>query len=126
MNTKVEAAKKHAVRPIPLWLAALVAIVVATGLKVGPIAFAPEAIEIVAEDLEEHEAVFAEHKGELKEHEKRCDMQHDKLGEKVDEQMAQTAELDKSVAVLETKVEGLTKTTDDTYLAVQEIARKMP
>lgn len=126
MNNKVEAAKKHAVRPIPLWLAALVAITVATGLKVGPIAFAPEAIEIVAEDLKEHEGVFAEHKGELKEHEKRCDMQHDKLGEKFDEQKVQTAELDKKVAVIETEVQHLKKTTDDTYEIVQQIARDMP
>lgn len=126
MNGKIEAAKKHAVRPVPLWLAVLVAITVATGLKVGPIAFAPEAIEDVAEDLEDHEGAFQEHKGELKEHEKRCDMQHDKLGEKVEEQMAQTAELDKSVAVLETEVKGLTKTTNDTYKIVQQIALDMP
>lgn len=87
---------------------------------------APDAIEVVAEDLEEHEAVFVEHKGELKEHEERCDMQHDRLGDKVEEQKAQTAELDKKVAVNEERLKGLKKTTDDTYLAVQQIARRLP
>ena len=126
MNNKVEAAKKHVVRPIPLWLVVLSSLVVITGFKVGPLIFAPEAIEIVAEDLEEHEAVFTEHKGELKEHEGRCNMQHDKLGEKVEEQKAQTAELVTSVAVLETDVTHLKKTTDDTYKIVQQIAMDMP
>ena len=126
MNNKVETAKKHAVRPIPLWLVLIGSLVGITGFKVGPMIFAPESIKVVAEDLDEHEGEFQEHKGELKEHEERCDMQHDKLGEKVEEQKAQTAELVTSVAVLETKMEGLEKTTNDTYAAVQDIARRMP